>query len=113
MKLTKLTLTSGFKVGATVRDAQLAQMVLAPGESTGGPDNRHVGADQWLYVKSGSGVAIVNGEQHQLDPRSLLVIERGESHEIRATGSEPLSTINFYSPAAYDGNGDPLPAGKS
>jgi mannose-6-phosphate isomerase-like protein (cupin superfamily) len=42
----------------------------------------------------------------------LLVIERGESHEIRATGDQPLSTVNFYSPPAYADDGDPLPAGE-
>ena len=34
-------------------------MVLAPGDKEGGADNRHRGADQWLYVLSGSGEAIL------------------------------------------------------
>jgi oxalate decarboxylase/phosphoglucose isomerase-like protein (cupin superfamily) len=41
------------------------------------------------------------------------VIERGEAHEIRNTGSVPLQTFNFYDPPAYVSSGDPLPAGES
>lgn len=39
--------------------SQAALMILAAGESAGGPDNRHRGADQWLYVIGGEGEAIV------------------------------------------------------
>jgi hypothetical protein len=28
--------------------------------------------------------------------RTLLLIERGEAHEIRNTGRRPLRTLNFY-----------------
>lgn len=35
-------------------------MVLKPGRSTGGDDNVHAGADQWLYVIAGRGEATVN-----------------------------------------------------
>ena len=47
----------GFRVAFNVRRAQAAEMVLAPGESEGSADNRHRGADQWLYVVAGIGVA--------------------------------------------------------
>ena len=50
--------------------------------------------------------------QQPLQAGSLLVIEHGEAHEIRCTGEEPLRTVNFYSPPAYDGDGEELPAGK-
>ena len=45
---------------------QAAQMVIAPGGKEGGPDNRHRGADQWLYVAEGTGVAIVEGTRRAL-----------------------------------------------
>ena len=61
MQLKRLTLKSGFEVAGTVGAVQAAQMVLAPGKSEGGPDNRHSGSDQWLYVLEGIGIAIVNG----------------------------------------------------
>ncbi|RYE65571.1 MAG: cupin domain-containing protein, partial [Rhizobiaceae bacterium] len=43
---------------------------------------------------------------------SLLLIERGERHEIRNTGDAPLVTINFYTPPAYTQGGVLKRAGK-
>ena len=59
----------GFRVALRNASAQAATMVLAPGDTEGGPDNRHRGSDQWLYVLSGNGRATVNG-RHQPQPRS-------------------------------------------
>ncbi len=87
-------------------------MVIPPGDGEGDAGNRHRGADQWLFVLSGSGVATVNGRRIALRERSLLLIERGERHEIRNNGREPLRTLNVYVPPAYDREGDPLPRGR-
>lgn len=112
MKHKVLSRDAEFEVAFAVRGVQAAQMTLAPHASTGGPDNRHRGADQWVYVVSGAGLAIVDGVHQPLRAGSLLVIERGEAHEIRCTGDQPLRTANFYSPPAYRDDGLPLPAGK-
>ena len=88
-------------------------MVLGPGDAEGGAGNRHRGADQWLFVVSGRGAAIVSGKRHALRPGSLLLIEKTEKHEIRNTGRALLRTLNFYSPSAYRKDGNPLPRGKS
>jgi len=42
----------------------------------------------------------------------LLLIERGDRHEIRNTGTIPLTTLNFYAPPAYTKAGNTLPAGR-
>ncbi len=112
MKHMELELKDGFDPVCSIRGVQAAQMVLSPGTSTGGDGNRHAGADQWLFVVSGTGLAIVNNKEQALRAGSLLVIERGEEHEIQCSGAQPLRTVNFYSPPAYDVNGNPLPAGK-
>ena len=87
-------------------------MVLAPGDAEGDSDNRHRGADQWLYVLSGSGQATVNGRRHRLSAGTLLFIEKKERHEIRNDGRALLRTLNFYAPPAYRKDGNPLPRGK-
>jgi len=87
-------------------------MVLEPGKSEGNRQNRHRGADQWLFVVAGTGVATVNDRRLPLRPGSLLLIEKGDRHEIRNDGRANLSTLNFYVPPAYKGDGDELPAGK-
>ena len=101
MKHVLVNYNSGFTVLGGNERSQAAVMALGPGESTGGPDNRHAGSDQWLYVVSGDGTAVVEGLEIELHAGSLVLIERGESHEIRNTSDAPLETINFYVPPAY------------
>ena len=112
MKHKLLRFGEGFRVALTNLRAQAAEMVLAPGDSEGGPDNRHRGADQWLFVVSGSGRATVNGKRYPLRAGTLLLIERGDTHEIRNTGRTPLKTVNIYVPPAYTAQGDELPRGR-
>jgi mannose-6-phosphate isomerase-like protein (cupin superfamily) len=113
MKRKHLRFGEGFRVAIGNRRSQAAEMVLAPGDSEGGPDNRHRGADQWLYVLSGTGTAIVNGKRRALRAGSLVLIERGDTHEIRNSGRTALRTLNFYVPPAYTTDGDELPRGRS
>ena len=89
-----------FKVIAGTERSQAAVMVLNPGETTGGPQSRHINSDQWLYVFSGTGWAVVEGAEIKLSKGSLLLIEAGEAHQI-TSGSERLETINFYAPPEY------------
>lgn len=103
----------GFRVSIGNKRSQAAEMVIAPGDCEGGPDNKHRGADQWLYVVSGVGVAIVNGKRQAIKAGSLVLIERGSTHEIRNTGRTLLKTLNIYVPPAYRSDGEPLPRGRS
>jgi mannose-6-phosphate isomerase-like protein (cupin superfamily) len=112
VKMKTLQFGHGFEVLIGNRRVLAAQMVIAPGDSEGGPTNRHRGSDQWLFVISGSGAAIVGGRRHALKQHSLLLIEHGERHEIRNTGRMPLKTLNLYSPPGYTKDGDELPRAK-
>ena len=113
MKRTQLNFPKGFRVAIDDKRAQAAQMTIVPGGKEGGPDNRHRGADQWLFVVSGRGEAYIGGKTLQLGPGALVLIERGEEHEIRNTGRGILKTLNFYVPPAYTKDGNERPAGKS
>ena len=108
MKRKTLRFGKGFRVALGNRRCQAAEMVIPPGESEGGPKNRHRGADQWLFVVAGSGVAIVKGHRYTLKTGSLLLIEHGDRHEIRNGERTLLRTLNFYTPPAYDTRGRPL-----
>ena len=102
MKLVPAGRASGFfRVVAGTPRSQAATMVLAPGRSTGGADNVHDASDQWLYVVSGEGEAVVAGRHVALEAGALLLIEAGEPHEIRNTGRAPLVTVNVYAPPVY------------
>ncbi len=102
----------GFRVVLGDDHSQAAQMTLGPGETEGGPDNRHRGTDQWLFVVSGEGMAVVEGKRVELREGTLVLIQRGETHEIRNTGREPLRTLNVYVPPAYTAGGNELLSGK-
>jgi mannose-6-phosphate isomerase-like protein (cupin superfamily) len=112
MKHKQVRFGKGFKVLLGNQRVQAAQMTIAPGDSEGGPTNRHRLADQWLFVVAGTGVAIVKGTRYPLKAGTLLLISHGDRHEIRNTGRQPLKTLNFYNPPGYTADGDELPAAK-
>jgi mannose-6-phosphate isomerase-like protein (cupin superfamily) len=109
----QLRFGKGFVVALRNSRAQAATMVIAPGDAEGGPGNRHRGSDQWLYVLSGIGKARLGRRSETLRAGTLLLIERGTTHEIRNTGRTPLRTLNLYVPPAYTASGEPLPRGKA
>jgi hypothetical protein len=63
-------------------------------------------------ARHGAGVATVAERKTSLRAGTLLLIERGTTHEIRNTGRSQLKTLNLYVPPAYTRNGDELPRGK-
>jgi mannose-6-phosphate isomerase-like protein (cupin superfamily) len=107
-----LSFREGFRVALGNRRAEAAEMVIPPGDQEGDAGNRHRGADQWLFVISGTGRARVGTRRFTLRSGSLLLIEHGQTHEIRNTGRALLRTLNFYTPPAYDAEGETLPAGR-
>ncbi len=112
MKQAKIVYNTDFEVIMGNARSQAAVMVLPPGESEGDKNNRHKGADQWLYVAAGKGRAIIKGKEYRLSRGMLLLIEHGETHEINNDGDAPLKTLNFYVPPAYDEDEEELAAGK-
>jgi mannose-6-phosphate isomerase-like protein (cupin superfamily) len=95
--------SEGFSVRAATGRSEAATMVMAPGASTGGPDNAHRDSDQWLYVVDGLAEVTVEGRDVRVAPGELLLIEAGEHHEVRSAGEAPLVTLNVYAPPEYTG----------
>jgi len=112
MRRTSLRFGKGFKVALGNARSQAATMVIAPGDAEGHAGNKHKGADQWLLVVSGEGRATINGHRYRLRPRVLLLIERGDRHEIRNDGTAALVTLNLYVPPAYHADESERPAGR-
>jgi mannose-6-phosphate isomerase-like protein (cupin superfamily) len=97
-----LRLVKGFRVVLGNRRVQAAQMVIAPGGAEGGPENRHKGADQWLFVLAGRGVAKVGTRRIALRRGTLLLIEHGERHEIRKCESSAAADLKFlFAPCVH------------
>ena len=98
---------SMFTVLHATRSVEAAMMTLKPGQSTSDePENEHPRCEQWLFVLSGSGRAVVGKRRVDIKENSLLLIEKGEPHQITNTGRTPLVTLNFYAPPAYTKSGD-------
>jgi mannose-6-phosphate isomerase-like protein (cupin superfamily) len=96
-----------FDVLTQTRSAQAAMMTLRPGQSSSDePENEHPKAEQWLFVITGTGRAIVGKRRVALKQGSLLLIEKAEPHQITNTGRGQMVTFNLYCPPAYDANGE-------
>jgi mannose-6-phosphate isomerase-like protein (cupin superfamily) len=95
----------GFRVVLGDSRSQAAQMTLAPGQTEG--------------VRMTATRARTSGSTSSAEPArrvwraSTSSCARGEAHEIRNTGDEPLKTLNVYVPPAYTDDGDELPAGRA
>ena len=57
-------------------------------------------------------VYVINDKRYSLRRNTLLLIRRGDRHEIRNSGVSMLRTLNLYVPPAYTPAGAPLPRGK-
>jgi mannose-6-phosphate isomerase-like protein (cupin superfamily) len=112
MRTKSLKFSKGFRIAFSNARGEAAELVISAGDSEGGPDNAHRGADQWMLVVDGEGVAIVNGKRRPLRTGSLLLIQKGEKHEIRNSGRRLLRTFVMYTPPAYRKSGTRLPRGK-
>jgi mannose-6-phosphate isomerase-like protein (cupin superfamily) len=95
MKLHTIMPPAGYRVLADTGRSQAATMVLEPGTSVAKSEVTNEACDQWVYVTRGEGRAYVGGCWLDIKAGSLLLIEAGESHEIRATGRIPLETISI------------------
>lgn len=101
MRALQIKPKSLFKILAGTERSQLAEMVIAPGKSEGGPHNRHPRSDQWLYVVKGKGIAFGTTQKIHLKEGTLLLIEKGDPHQIQNIGRTPLRTFNIYTPPTY------------
>ena len=101
MKKIDINANSFFNVLESTQRSQVAEMTLEPGKTTGGPNNKQPESDQWLYIISGSGKAVIENEKIRLEKGDLLLIEADETHEIINDGDEKLVTFNIYAPNVY------------
>ena len=84
----------------TASNIQLVVMSLKPGEDIG--LETHHGVDQFIRVEAGRGKSILNGEEHDLEDGSAVVIPSGTQHNIvNVSQSEPLKLYTIYSPQQH------------
>jgi mannose-6-phosphate isomerase-like protein (cupin superfamily) len=74
---------------------QLVLMSLRPGEEIG--EEVH-DLSQFLRIEAGSGRAVLDGENHDLEEESAVIVPEGMKHNIINTGDVDLKLYSIYSP---------------
>ncbi|MGX2032433.1 MULTISPECIES: cupin domain-containing protein [Methylocaldum] len=84
----------------TGRNTQLVLMTLQPREEIG--VETHEEHDQFIRIEAGTGVAVLNGEEHPLSDGVAVVIPAGVEHNVINTSSDqPLRLYTLYSPPEH------------
>lgn len=87
------------KVLYTAKHVQLVVMSLRPGEDIGEEVHK---LDQFLRVESGSGVAIIDGVQHEISAGSGVIVPAGARHNLMNTSQKgELKLYTIYGPPAH------------
>lgn len=84
----------------TGRNTQLVLMTLQPGDEIG--LEVHDEHDQFIRVEAGTGVVVLNGQEHRLDDGVAVVIPAGVEHNVTNTSAnELLRLYTLYSPPEH------------
>jgi mannose-6-phosphate isomerase-like protein (cupin superfamily) len=84
----------------TTARSQLVIMTLQPKQDIG--MEHHTGHDQFIRVEQGSGIAILDGEEHALQDGTGLVIPAGTEHNVINTSpTDKLKLYTLYTPPEH------------
>lgn len=84
----------------TANHSQLVLMALKPNEDIG--METHADNDQFFRIESGTGKAIIDGEEFELKDGTAVVVPSGSEHNIINTSeTEYLKLYTIYSPAHH------------
>ncbi len=82
----------------TAKHSQLVVMALKPGEEIG--EEVH-DLDQFIRIEKGSGVAILDGVEHNVEADYAIVVPEGTRHNVVNTSNEPMKLYTVYSPPEH------------
>lgn len=84
------------KVLFTGAKSQLVAMHIPSGGEIGEETHAHV--EQVLFFLSGSGKAILDGQESPISAGDAVVVTPGTTHNFINTGAEPLKVYTLYTP---------------
>jgi quercetin dioxygenase-like cupin family protein len=71
---------------------------ISPGDKVR-PAHSHPEGEEVIYIMSGSGRVLVDGEISQVRAGSAVVFPRGKPHMLQNTGSDEMKVVCFFAPA--------------
>ena len=80
----------------TGKKSQLVVMSIPPGGEVG--METHDAVEQTLFILSGKGVAMLDGERKDVRAGDVLVVTPGTEHNVLNTESIPLKIYTIYAP---------------
>ncbi|MFA6430006.1 MAG: cupin domain-containing protein [Patescibacteria group bacterium] len=80
----------------TATHAQITLMSIPPGGEVG--EETHTDNDQTLLFITGTGKAIVEGQETLIAPGFLALIPVGTRHNFLNTGTEDMKIVSVYAP---------------
>lgn len=80
----------------TTEKSQLVVMNIPVGGDIGEETHHHV--EQILYFQSGTGKAVLNGQESTIAPGDVVIVPPGTKHNFLNTGTEPLIVATVYVP---------------
>jgi len=87
------------KVLYTGKFSQLVVMALNPGEEIG--EETHT-LDQFIRIEKGTGKAILDDVESQIEDGSAIVVPAGTKHNfVNTSDSEPMKLYTIYSPPEH------------
>lgn len=95
-----VTTTIGREQGCERLEQRLIR--FAPGRSE---ERRLEGLDDVLYVVSGHGILLLDGQAHPLEPETGAFVAAGETAAVENPGPEDLVVVSVLAPASPEGPG--------
>jgi mannose-6-phosphate isomerase-like protein (cupin superfamily) len=83
----------------TGHNLQLVLMAIQPGEEIG--EEVHDDRDQFFRIEGGEGEVWIDGVCNTVKADDGIVVPQGASHNVVATGSEPLRLYTIYGPPEH------------
>jgi quercetin dioxygenase-like cupin family protein len=80
----------------------VAGVVTFPSTGDSEPHS-HAIEEEVLYVVSGRGALVCDGERHLLEPGSYVFVPPGVEHFVRNDGEEPITLFYAFSPPVVIG----------
>lgn len=82
----------------TAKNSQLVLMSIEVGDDIG-EEIHHL--DQFIRIEHGTGKAVIDGVEHELEDGSAIVVPAGAKHNIINTGDVALKLYTVYSPPEH------------